>query len=142
MSNTTETPLLDLLKSVPADARMIYEHSPIESSSIPVGVLAKRAADALTAQANSLGFLRQISEQQAYEINQQAAEIEALRVAEADFHMEYRLKCDVETKAQAAEIEALRAALQEADTIMGHDEDATEWRVKWGRLWVGKAVTP
>lgn len=40
------------------------------------------------------------------------------------------------------EIEALRAALQEADTIMGHDEDATEWRVKWERLWVGKAVTP
>ena len=45
MSDTTETPLLDLLKSVPADARMVYEHSPIESSSIPVGVLAKRAAD-------------------------------------------------------------------------------------------------
>ena len=37
------------------------------------------AADALTAQANSLGFLRQISGQQAYEINQQAAEIERLR---------------------------------------------------------------
>lgn len=41
--------------------------------------LCREAADALTAQANSLGFLRQISEQQAYEINQQAAEIEALR---------------------------------------------------------------
>jgi hypothetical protein len=45
------------------------------------------AADALTAQENALGFLRQISEQQAYEINQQAATIEA----------------------QAREIEALRA---------------------------------
>ena len=38
---------------------------------------------ALTAQANKLGFLRQISEQQMYEISQQAAEIEALR-AEAN----------------------------------------------------------
>jgi hypothetical protein len=48
--------------------------------------LCREAADALTAQENALGFLRQISEQQAYEINQQAAtiaeqarEIEALR---------------------------------------------------------------
>jgi hypothetical protein len=46
------------------------------------------AADRLTAQENALGFLRQISEQQAYEINQQAAtiaeqarDIEALRAA-------------------------------------------------------------
>lgn len=66
MSNTAcETPLLDLLNSVPADARMIYEHSPIESSSIPVGVLAKRAADALTAQAATIA--------------EQAAQLEALR---------------------------------------------------------------
>lgn len=60
MSNTTETPLLDLLKSVPADARMIYEHSPIESSSIPVGVLAKRAADALETQDAEIEALRSV----------------------------------------------------------------------------------
>jgi hypothetical protein len=42
-----------------------------------------------------------------------AAEIERLREAESDFHMEYRLKCDVETKAQAQEIERLRAMLAE-----------------------------
>ena len=40
------------------------------------------------------------------------------------------------------EIEALRAALQEADTIMSHDDASTDWRDKWARLWVGKAVTP
>jgi hypothetical protein len=33
-------------------------------------------------------------------------------------------------------IEQLERALQEADTIMGHDDAATEWREKWGSLWV------
>jgi hypothetical protein len=58
-----------------SDLRKAAEAAPI-SDAIP---MVQEAADALTAQANSLGFLRQISEQQAYEINQQAAEIEALR---------------------------------------------------------------
>jgi hypothetical protein len=31
--------------------------------------------------------------------------------------------------------EDLRAALQEADTIMGHDDEATEWRERWAHLW-------
>ena len=30
---------------------------------------------------------------------------------------------------------AVMAALQEADTIMGHDDEATEWRDKWAHLW-------
>lgn len=64
MSNDAcETPLLDLLNSVPADARMIYEHSPTHSSNIPVGVLVKRAADALTAQARELEALRADAEE-------------------------------------------------------------------------------
>lgn len=29
----------------------------------------------------------------------------------------------------------MMAALQEADTIMGHDESATEWRERWAHLW-------
>ena len=35
----------------------------------------------------------------------------------------------------ADEIERLWAALQEADTIMGHDDVATEWRERWASLW-------
>jgi len=31
--------------------------------------------------------------------------------------------------------EDLRTALAEADRIMGHDDNATEWREKWARLW-------
>ena len=31
--------------------------------------------------------------------------------------------------------EDLRTALAEADRIMGHDDDATEWREKWAHLW-------
>ena len=62
--------------------------------------LCREAADALTAQANSLGFLRQISEQQAYEITQQAATI-----AE-----------------QAAEIERLRGIVPELEWLTGCPE--------------------
>lgn len=29
----------------------------------------------------------------------------------------------------------LMQALQEADTIMGHDDAATEWRERWAHLW-------
>lgn len=29
----------------------------------------------------------------------------------------------------------MMAALQEADTIMGHDDSATEWRERWAHLW-------
>jgi hypothetical protein len=32
----------------------------------------------------------------------------------------------------------LRDALQEADTIMGHDDAATEWRERWAHLWAAK----
>ena len=42
-----ETPLIDLLLGVPADARMIYEESPTSSHSIPVGRLCADAAAAI-----------------------------------------------------------------------------------------------
>ena len=88
MSNDAcETPLLDLLNSVPADARLIYEHSPIESSFIPVGVLAKQAADALTAmevqvaeQKSELSSWRKYADEVKAMLAEQAAQIEALRV--------------------------------------------------------------
>lgn len=37
--------------------------------------------------------------------------------------------------AQADEVAQLRQALQEADTLMGHDQGATEWRERWASLW-------
>lgn len=39
------------------------------------------------------------------------------------------------SRLHGAEIERLRAALQEADTIMGHDDAETAWREKWAGLW-------
>lgn len=36
---------------------------------------------------------------------------------------------------QATTIARLREALQEADTLMGHDEGATQWRESWAHLW-------
>jgi len=40
-----QTPIIDLLRDIPADARMVYEVTPTHHQSIPVGVLAKKAAD-------------------------------------------------------------------------------------------------
>ena len=39
-----QTPLVELLLAVPEDARLIYEHSPTESQSIPVGPMCRQAA--------------------------------------------------------------------------------------------------
>jgi hypothetical protein len=35
----------------------------------------------------------------------------------------------------ADDLQSLRAALQEADTLAGHDDALTEWRDKWAHLW-------
>ena len=40
-----QTPIIDLLRDIPADARMVYEVNPTHHQSIPVGVLAHQAAD-------------------------------------------------------------------------------------------------
>lgn len=42
-----QTPITDLLRDIPADARMVYEVTPTHHQSVPVGVLAKNAADEL-----------------------------------------------------------------------------------------------
>lgn len=39
-----------------------------------------------------------------------------------------------------AELKQLREALQEADTLMGHDDAETEWREKWAYLWADVAT--
>jgi len=46
-SQAAETPLLDLLRNVPEDARAEYEHHRFSHSLIPYGRLCKHAADAL-----------------------------------------------------------------------------------------------
>lgn len=33
------------------------------------------------------------------------------------------------------QLDSLREALQEADRLMGHDDEATEWREKYAHLW-------
>ena len=44
-----QTPLIELLERVPADARMVYEHDQFHSENIPVGRLCHEAAAALRA---------------------------------------------------------------------------------------------
>ncbi len=48
-ANSAETPLLDLLRAVPADARMIYEHDAFHSANIPVGRLCAEAVQEIEA---------------------------------------------------------------------------------------------
>jgi hypothetical protein len=43
-----KTPLIDLLKAIPADARMTYEHHSTHHSMIPVGRLSAEAVDEIT----------------------------------------------------------------------------------------------
>lgn len=112
MSNTAaETPLLDLLKSVPADVRVIYETSPISSVSIPVGVLAKRAADALTAQAAEIEALKRWQSTHAPRIEALEGLLHAAQI-EAHAGREAIATLSSEREANAlltSEIEALRA---------------------------------
>jgi hypothetical protein len=42
-----QVPLIELLESVPADARMVYEHGQFHSQNIPVGRLCHEAVAAL-----------------------------------------------------------------------------------------------
>lgn len=39
-----------------------------------------------------------------------------------------------------AELKQLREALQEADTLMGHDDAESEWRERWACLWADDAT--
>ena len=50
--------------------------------------------------------------------------------AECSEHWQRRLDAAV-----AAERERCRAALQEAETIMGHNDEHTDWRERWQHLW-------
>jgi len=44
IDNAAETPLLDLLRNVPTDARVVYEHNPTHHQYIPAGRLCAEAA--------------------------------------------------------------------------------------------------
>ena len=89
---------------------------------------------------------RDALEQQAAQIAEKDAEIarltECLSKANANhehFERAWYLRGDV-NEALRADAERLWIALQEADTIMGHDDAETEWRDKWASLWPDAAL--
>ena len=53
-----QTPLVDLLRAIPADAILRWDDGPYSSHSAPVGKYAREAADALAAQALELERMR------------------------------------------------------------------------------------
>ena len=63
-----------------------------------------------------------------------AAELARLRAEAASFHMDYRRKCDEETKAQAVEIARLRAQVTNLEAGIRELVSAS------GRRWLGPNV--
>ena len=51
-------------------------------------------------------------------------------------------RLDRATFLHCAGADQLMQALQEADTLMGHDDGATEWREKWAGLWPNGRMKP
>lgn len=90
-----QTPILDLLRDVPADARMVYEVSPTHHQSIPVGRLAKDAADAIEHLRAALVAAMEVVKAERERITQydfvepkRAEELDAI-IAQADVVLKY-----------------------------------------------------
>lgn len=58
MKEAAMTPLIDLLRDVPAGARVIYEHSPTHHQQLMVGQLCKEAADEIEGLRERCNILR------------------------------------------------------------------------------------
>jgi multidrug resistance efflux pump len=81
MSEACETPLVELLDSVPEDARHTYEHEPGYSQHTPYGLYCRRAATALRELAAERDALRAHLESLQNRYAKAAAEVERLREA-------------------------------------------------------------
>ena len=79
----------------------------------------------------------------AEQANDEGLWFSSLRITEGSLQAELRrLHATIEGDellaariSETSEREQLRAAIQEADTIMGHDDSESEWRGKWAHLW-------
>ncbi len=64
-----------------------------------------------------------------------AAEVERRRAEAASFHMDYRMKCDEETKRLAVEVEGLRATLdaerRKVEALRSASVGSRGWLVEW-----------
>jgi hypothetical protein len=79
MSEAKQVPLIERLRSVPSDARVIYEHNTYESESIPVGALCNEAAHVLdnTATYGELNLFAGLLRECLYPLEVSAALIES-----------------------------------------------------------------
>lgn len=79
-----QTPIIDLLRDIPADARMVYEVTSTHHQSIPVGVLAKQAADEIERLAAERDELRRQLAEAEQRFDWLAARLEDVQIDNAD----------------------------------------------------------
>lgn len=143
MSEAKQTPLLDLLRGIPADARMTYEHHPTHHQMIPVGRLAHEAAARIaglearlpspdrvgTPRPRSLSGVDEVRKNIAAELRRQASQENCdgdpydLMMEAAD-HIDYlHVKENVAMQAADGYINRLRDALRPFALICADDGD-------------------
>lgn len=144
-----ETPLLDLLRAVPADARLVYEHSPIHIQSIPVGVLAAKCVAEIERLTDDYAAATHLLADRDAQIERLTALNSALTDKSNGYVVENaRLTAELATLRasaasvqadQRAEIDAANAALDE----LRADAERYQWLAKhcrstaehWGGRW-------
>lgn len=115
MSGANQTPLIDLLRSVPSNASMIYRHGEFHSQNIPVGSLCSQASERIAALEAQLAATQTDAHDRIAEMNtlcralevRLKAALEDARVAseELGYRLTERDEARVETQALRASFE-------------------------------------
>ncbi len=119
-----QTPLVELLLAVPEDARLIYEHSPTESQSIPVGPMCRQAAMELATATRERDEARALNVEWSKKAETWMASPEAAQRLQGYRELGQQVaKAQNERDEARAEVERLRSAVRWA---CGYDEGAPQ----------------
>jgi len=129
-----QTPLVELLLAVPEDARLIYEHSPTESQSIPVGPMCRQAAMELATATSECDEARALNVEWSKKAETWLATPEAAQRLQSYRDLGQQVaQAQNERDEARAEVERLRKTLDEIATYWNGSHrpaetlDAAEW---------------
>ena len=103
-----ETPLIELLRRVPKDARQMYEHDSAHYQNIPYGFLCHREADELTAVTAERDELRQVNREVAELLVENARRRRVLRDTRAEVE---RIKAEANIRGDHYAYDLMRTIL-------------------------------